>query len=238
MTITVLTANWNSGNKLRTTWESLLSQNDSDFYWIIKDNNSTDESLQLALDIADSDARVSVYQSADSGIYDALNQLVNLCQTDFYVVLGAEDILYNSAVATFNKCILTHKYHKLFFFSCYINGRKFSSLRFLGFLFGMRGCASCHSVATLINKELHSYFGFYSTSLRLLSDQLFIKSCVYSNVPILRSSIAVGEFAVGGSSSLKPKTYREEFLYVQLETEKFAFLQRFLFFLRSVFRPV
>ena len=99
MQLYILTANFNSATDLLSTWDSLKSQTFSDFIWLIKDNCSSDGSYELALSIQQSDPRVLVYSSLDSGIYDALNQLVDVIDSNsYYMVLGASDVLFPSSL--------------------------------------------------------------------------------------------------------------------------------------------
>ena len=103
MNLFILTANYNSGNGLLTTWESLRHQTDPDFRWLIKDNYSTDGSLEIALSIEKSDPRVSVHLSHDSGIYDALNYLIDFIDPNsFYLTLGSSDTLFPYSLESIN----------------------------------------------------------------------------------------------------------------------------------------
>ena len=91
----------------------------------------------------------------------------------------------------------------------------------LGWLKGMNGISSSHSVATLIKKDLHVKFGEYSLKFPICSDALFIKTCIYGKAKIIYADFISGIFNIGGfSSKNKFKTLKEQY-EIQKLTEKF-----------------
>jgi len=237
MTITIITANWNSDDKLSITWDSLRNQTNGDFLWIIKDNYSTDGSYELAASLSELDSRISVVRSRDSGIYDALNTLVQFCFTDFYLVLGAEDTLSPLSIHEFHRDLQRYPECDLFFYGVSVGKKINLPMRHFGFLYGLRGCGSSHSVGSLIRRSLHDSHGMYKVELSLLADQLFIKTCLYNGAKAMRSIFNAGAYALGGKSELSPKEFRKQFYYVQCKTERFLIIQKVLFIIRSIFRP-
>jgi glycosyltransferase involved in cell wall biosynthesis len=239
MTIFIITANYNSGTDLVATWESLKNQSYRDFKWLIKDNHSSDGSLELALSIQQSDNRVSVIICPDTGIYDGLNQLIDLIDTDsYYLTLGASDTLYTLSLDLISQLCQANPLVDLFFFGLYVGNRKILPMKNFGFLLGLRGCGSSHSVGTVIKSSLHQLHGKYDASYTLLADQLFIKTCLLRNTSSLRSSTIIGNYTLGGKSDLHRRKYRSEFRKVQFATEKVPFLQHILFLLRDIVRPL
>lgn len=136
-----------------------------------------------------SDNRVSVYITRDTGIYDALNLLIDLIDINsYYLTLGASDVLFSSSLELINQCCIANPLTDIFFFALYVGNKKILPMKFYGFLFGLRGCGSSHSVGTLIRSRLHLFYGKYDTSYTLLADQLFIKTCILRKASVFRST--------------------------------------------------
>ena len=104
----------------------------------------------------------------------------------------------------------------------------------MGWLYGMRGVASCHSVALLIKKGLHERIGYYSNDFRLCADQLFVKSVLHAGGTINRCSFISGNYSNVGTSAADPALWFTDFFRVQMLTEKNRALQVCLFVLRLI----
>lgn len=94
MKISIITVTFNSGEKLRTTIDSVITQKYSDFEIIIKDGLSEDNSLELL----PHDSRIRVYRCKDTGIYDAMNQAVTHISGEYVLFLNCGDILHDQNV--------------------------------------------------------------------------------------------------------------------------------------------
>ena len=77
MFLAVIVVSYNPGERLQVTLRSLLAQEERDFRVIVKDAGSTDGSEKLAQKEL-SDPRVRYVSQADSGIYDGMNQALEL----------------------------------------------------------------------------------------------------------------------------------------------------------------
>lgn len=87
----------NAGERLHDTIESILQQKYINYEIIIKDGGSSDgsvEELQAAVD----DERMHIHIRKDNGIYDAMNQAVQLAQGEYYLFLNAGDSFYDETV--------------------------------------------------------------------------------------------------------------------------------------------
>ncbi len=87
----------NAGGKLRPTVDSVLRQSYANFEIVVKDGKSVDRSVE-ELTRAVSDDRLHIYEKADSGIYDAMNQAAELADGDYFVFINAGDSLYDDDV--------------------------------------------------------------------------------------------------------------------------------------------
>ncbi|MBR5116384.1 MAG: glycosyltransferase, partial [Lachnospiraceae bacterium] len=77
MFLAVIVVSYNPGERLQVTLRSLLAQEERDFRVIVKDAGSTDGSEKLAQKEL-SDPRVRYVTQTDRGIYDGMNQALEL----------------------------------------------------------------------------------------------------------------------------------------------------------------
>lgn len=101
----VVTVNYNSGNGLQKTVESVFSQNYKDSELIIIDNVSTDQSGDYLKALNPSDKTTIVIEK-DQGIYDAMNKGVGLSTANHIIFMNAGDTFHDDNVlANANKTI-------------------------------------------------------------------------------------------------------------------------------------
>ncbi|MDE7322986.1 MAG: glycosyltransferase [Lachnospiraceae bacterium] len=87
----------NSGQRLCDTIESILNQTYENYEVIVKDGGSSDGSVEKLMKVCD-DKRIRVYTKEDTGIYDAMNQAIELAQGEYYVFLNTGDSFYDETV--------------------------------------------------------------------------------------------------------------------------------------------
>ena len=88
----IITVCLNAGNDLLETVESTLKQSYSEFEIIVKDGFSKDESICKL----PQDKRIHLVQKKDTGIYDAMNQGIEVAQGDYMIFMNAGDKFYDS----------------------------------------------------------------------------------------------------------------------------------------------
>ena len=74
------------------------------------------------------------------------------------------------------------------------------------------GISSSHSVATLINKKLHTSVGFYDLRFKMCADQYFVKQSYYHDKKVVYVDFISGKFNNTGYSSTNIYQYGELFL--------------------------
>lgn len=89
--LTIITINKNNVNGLRRTQDSILSQIDQDFTWVIIDGASTDGSVNYLTSRAD-----IIMSERDNGIYDAMNKGLLMSINNYVWFLNSGDELLNS----------------------------------------------------------------------------------------------------------------------------------------------
>lgn len=231
VTITVLTATLNAGQYLPDLIESLKKQTDADFQWVVFDGNSTDTTFAL-LSEAQQALSVRILQARDFGIYDALNRGLEYVDTNYYVVVGADDCLSPEAIQMYRQTALLAGMPDFVAASVRVRD-KIQFPRFnQGWRYAMSGVSSCHSVGLLIKRSLHARFGMYSHRLPIAADQLFVKSALAGGASISRERFIAGTFATTGTSETDTIGVLTEVFRVQLATERYKSLQYLLFLLR------
>lgn len=108
MTFSIIIVCLNAGNKLHETVESVRTQTERDYEIIVKDGCSEDRVTGAYLDEYEREAgreednspdcRIRVYRSADTGIYDAMNQAVQYVRGDYVLFLNCGDRFYDAGV--------------------------------------------------------------------------------------------------------------------------------------------
>ena len=95
----MISATFNASKSLPTLIDSLRNQTDRDFEWVIADGASDDGTIDLLKSVTD--IHVVISSQPDFGIYDALNRAVKNSKGDYYLVMGADDVLYPDSIASF-----------------------------------------------------------------------------------------------------------------------------------------
>lgn len=99
MKFSVIVVCLNPGEKLKYTMDSILGQTYRDFEVIIKDGGSRDDSVEPWKRGAETGGvPVRLFQEADKGIYDAMNQAVSRAEGEFVLFMNCGDAFYSSEV--------------------------------------------------------------------------------------------------------------------------------------------
>ena len=93
---TIITINYNNGNELRRTIESVVSQSFRDFEYIVIDGASTDNSLDVIREYAD---HIDFWVSEpDSGVYNAMNKGLRHVHGDYVNFMNSGDTFHSTRV--------------------------------------------------------------------------------------------------------------------------------------------
>lgn len=108
MKFSIIVVSLNSGDRLKKTVNSILSQTFDDYEIVIKDGKSTDGSLDFvkkASDLSSAgsldnliDNRIKLHITEDKSIYDAMNQAVKLAKGQYYIFLNCGDLFEHDSV--------------------------------------------------------------------------------------------------------------------------------------------
>lgn len=94
--LSIITINYNDGNGLEKTIQSVISQTNSDYEFMVIDGGSADNSLDIIKKYAD---KINYWVSEkDKGIYDAQNKGIAKANGDYILFLNSGDCFYNENV--------------------------------------------------------------------------------------------------------------------------------------------
>lgn len=191
--LSVITATYNAEKELPNLIDSLISQTDQDFEWIVVDGCSTDKTLEILEEAKKNLRRVVVDSQPDFGIYDAINRGIKLATEEYYLVLGADDILFPDAIEKYKAAC--RKSNSDFITTFYYEGDK----RLAGlhqpaweWFSGMHAHITGHTVGTVIRRSLHKTFGEYSRQFPIAADQLFVLKAIHNG-----ATVSIEDFIAG-----------------------------------------
>jgi glycosyltransferase involved in cell wall biosynthesis/O-antigen/teichoic acid export membrane protein len=93
MTVTVLMPVYNGARFLPEAIESVLAQTHRDFEFVIADDGSTDNTLEIALGYQQRDSRIRVTTHLNTGIANNLNTAMQQIKNDWIVCMHGDDVM-------------------------------------------------------------------------------------------------------------------------------------------------
>lgn len=234
MNISVITATYNVESCIQSLIESLRLQTEKNFEWIVIDGKSTDRTLEILRNV--DDLNIKIFSEPDFGIYDALNKGVKICNSEYYIVAGADDKFFPNAIRDYKSAI--DKDYDMITASILKDGVICKPARGPSWRFASDAYISNHALGVLIKKSLHKKNGYYSKMYPIAADQLFIKTAVKNGAKVKIIDSIVGNFSLTGTSSQDELGACLEILRVQLLTEKRKYLVFFTYLFRIIKRLI
>jgi glycosyltransferase involved in cell wall biosynthesis len=232
--ISIITVTFNAAGDLPGLVESLRAQSDRDFEWVVIDGASTDATVDIIEAAGDVVSRW--ISEPDCGIYDAMNKAVALASGQYYLICGADDLLFPNAVADYRR-IASETNADIISACVESDAGVVRPLRGLPWWRGQSAFVSHHSVGTLIKRSLHQEFGYYSRRFPIAADHYFLKRvCTTPNSKMAAADFLAGHYSTGGISGSDIPGTLADFFRVQLETERFSSLQMLFHAMRLVRR--
>ena len=101
MTITILTPTYNRWGGVKNLWESIRSQTNKDFEWLIVDDGSTDNTKSLIEQLRpESDFPIRYIYKANGGKHTALNVGIKEIESELTFIVDSDDCISKDAVAS------------------------------------------------------------------------------------------------------------------------------------------
>ncbi|EPP25477.1 putative N-acetylgalactosaminyl-diphosphoundecaprenol glucuronosyltransferase [Vibrio fluvialis PG41] len=93
MLVSIITATFNSSKYIRETYNSIVKQNYDNWEWIITDDCSTDNTLDILKIISQEDSRVKVFfNDINSGAAVSRNNCLDHIEGDYIAFLDSDDL--------------------------------------------------------------------------------------------------------------------------------------------------
>ncbi|MCO4469864.1 Glycosyl transferases involved in cell wall biogenesis [Streptococcus infantarius subsp. infantarius] len=136
MKLTILTPTYNRGYILDRLYMSLLNQTDNDFEWLIVDDGSTDDTLNIVESFKkDNKLKIRYIRQENGGKHRALNTGIREIESDLIFIVDSDDYLLPEAVHEISRIHQEFGYDKSIcgysFLRCFpnlnINGSKFKT---------------------------------------------------------------------------------------------------------------
>lgn len=230
MKLSILTVTLNASGHLPALIESLRAQTDSHFEWVVMDGVSSDGTVALLQSATD--LPIVWRSEPDFGIYDALNKAVRLARGEYYLVVGADDVLAPGAVAGYKQLIADSGADIVTTAVRVGADQLLERPQGPRWLHGPRSHVTCHAVGTAFRRSLHEQVGYYVRRYPITADLLFIAHAVRSGARIAQGDFVAGTYAGNGVSATDVAGVMSEFFRVQLEVEPNRPLQVLVHLLR------
>lgn len=207
-TFSVITANYNSGDKLNATAASVREQS-TDAEHLILDGASTDGSLALARQLeANSPRTVRVISEPDRGVYDAMNKGVRAAAGRYLYFLGAGDVLRPGVLTAVAAALPSHD-RGFIYGDVIMNGHAYDG----PFDWRRLGTKNiCHQ-AIFYGNQIFQELGNYDLKYRLLADYDFNLRCFGDrSIRTKYLPIVVADYEPGGISNGGDPVFMADFV--------------------------
>jgi len=167
----VITPTLNSGPKLEATINSVLSQKEDLFEYIIVDGCSTDDTLNI---IRKYGKRIKWISEKDRGVYDAMNKGIGMASGRYLYFLGAGDHLRENVLEKIEK-IIPDEPLTFFYGNVYLVNDK---VEYIGEVDEQKIVTwnICHQ-AIFYERNIFKIMGRYNLRYRVLADHAFNIRC-------------------------------------------------------------
>ncbi|QSF48388.1 MULTISPECIES: glycosyltransferase [unclassified Thermosynechococcus] len=220
--ISIITATLNVEDTITRTIKSLQDQTDKNFEWIIGDGASTDSTISIIQ--STKGLNIKIISEPDFSLYHAINKSLKIASGDYYLVLGAGDVLEQNTIELFRKAACSTK-ADILSAHVWVGKRLKRPNRGRPYLFSAGAYISSHAVGTLIKTDLHRQLGYYSYRFPVGADYFFIKTAIQNGCKFHRCDFIAGEFMLGGISSTDKLSVLCDFFRLQVETGENLLLQ-------------
>lgn len=106
--ITVFTPTYNRAHTIVRTFESLQIQSDNDFEWVVVDDGSLDNTVELLYYLKkEAKFPMTVLQQENAGKHVAINLGVKVAQGELFLIVDSDDWIKPDAIAIIKKIIKT-----------------------------------------------------------------------------------------------------------------------------------
>lgn len=177
MTISIITATYNSANTLRDTFNSILAQTYNNIEYIVVDGASSDNTLDIIKEYEPRfGGKMRWISEKDKGLYDAMNKGIAMATGDVVGILNSDDFYTANNILekinnAFTKDDIDAVYGDIHFVDCENTEkcvRYYSSRIFTRSLMRI-GLMPAHP-SFYCKREVYEKYGMFNTSYKIASD--------------------------------------------------------------------
>lgn len=216
MKVSIITINYNNAIGLEKTIKSIVSQNSTDFEYLVIDGNSSDRSLDI---IKENESRIDFWISEpDSGIYNAMNKGIRQAKGEYILFVNSGDVIQEQA--DIRKITDQISGEDIIYFNLEITDAS-SGISYiknypdqLDFKYFAED-ALPHT-ASFIKRELLVNYGYYSENMKIASDWAFfmdavcLSKCTYKHVNETFSTFFIDGISSDAGNKQLLKSERDE----------------------------
>ena len=199
--LSIITINWNNADGLRRTIESVVTQSNREYEYIIIDGRSDDDSLAIIRSYED---KITYWISENKeGIYADMNKGILRATGEYCLFLNSGDWLCENVLS---QAIKECNGEDIIYFNTYLsydNGGRFEELRYPDSL-TMRSFfkRTINHQSTLIKRNLFAKYGIYNEDFKIHSDyEFWIKAIIVGNSSCKYVDRFLAYYDMGGRSS-------------------------------------
>lgn len=245
MKLSIITINRNNAEGLRKTMESVLAQAYQDFEYIVVDGASSDHSVEVIKELTND--RVNELKNftwitePDTGIYEAMNKGLKMCQGEYTLMLNSGDYLVDEHVIERIMPELDG--------TDIIQGNTISQRE--GMLWRDRGYGKSDisfldvqrgyflHQASFCKESLFEQYGYFNEHNRYVSDtEFFIKTLGFGGASFKYVDIDIANFDSTGFSSSKETSIRQAYMEEEYAMQHRLFPGRLYTYCRDSERKV
>jgi len=201
----------NPGKNLLRTVNSILTQDYQNYEIIVKDGLSDDDSISK-LPISD---KIHIYSTKDSGIYDAMNQAIELSKGKYLCFMNCGDCFYNNTILNLiHKKVINERDFYNVIYSNYQRNRVISKMPKELYDFYLYRTPLNHQ-SMYIGRDVFKKYGLYDLKYKILADYEHTLRIYRNNVKFIYCDCVSCDYLGGGVSeskrgiAIKEKEYKE-----------------------------
>lgn len=204
MKFTIITVCYNSEKTIEKTLQSVLSQTEQDYEYLIIDGVSTDGTLELIQNYAPKfQGKLTLVSEPDKGIYDAMNKGIRLAKGELIGIVNSDDYYEPTALEVIWKAYedtsAQSKYQILYGFERTLEDGQEASIVFhhhRNLLNQMITHPTC-----FVTKKLYQDKGTYNLDYRYSADYEFMLRMFHDEEVVFIPVYAlISNYALGGAS--------------------------------------
>lgn len=235
MKISMITVCYNSSSTIRDTLESVLSQNYTNYEYLIIDGNSSDDTINIIKEYeVKFGGKLKYISERDKGLYDAMNKGIKMATGDIIGIINSDDVIaskevFKTVIETFKKNDCDGIYSNLIIKDEHLN----KVVRRLTTSNGNYKFGWYPPHPTLyLKKVVYEKYGIFNIDYRIAADYDFMIRIISNGIELKYVNSVFTYMRAGGKSTagLKGywKSFKESYNVLKHNNIKFPLLVNFL----------